>query len=176
MVKYWDAIPEDLQDWVSMDRYLSTLSLSHLLLTGLQALKQQVFFTASAPLTGKHVNISPKGLPASTFSIFDPNHAAYVDATGSGNETISHLYENGRITIMFCSFGSAPRIMRFFCWGKVVEWDQPWFEGLIGKMGKEKIQGARAVILLDVFKVRKGSATTIILPMILYVHGGHTFG
>lgn len=143
---------------------------------GLQALKQQVFFTASAPLAGKHVNISPKGLPSSTFSIFDPNHAAYVDATGSGNETISHLYENGRITIMFCSFASAPRIMRFFCWGKVIEWDQPEFEGLIGKMGKEKILGARAVILLDVFKVREISTITIIIPMISCGHRGHTFG
>lgn len=46
-----------------------------------------------------------------------------------------------------------PRIMRFFCMGKVVEWDQPEFEPMIRKMGKEKIQGARAVILLDVFKV-----------------------
>ena len=155
--------------WV---RCFPSLSLSHFsLVMGLQALKQQVFFTASAPLTGKHVNVSPKGLPSSTFSIFDPNHAAYVDATGSGNETISHVYENGRITIMFCSFASAPRIMRFFCWGKVVEWDQPGFEGLIGKMGKEKIQGARAVVLLDVFKVREGSTTTIIIPIISCVLG-----
>ena len=49
-----------------------------------QALDQQVFFTASAPLVGKHINLSPKGLPASTFTIFDANHAAYIDATGSG--------------------------------------------------------------------------------------------
>lgn len=119
----------------------------------LQALEQQVFFTASAPLAGRHVNISPKGLPSSTFTIFDPNHAAYVDGTGSGCETISHVYENGRITIMFCSFLTMPRIMRFFCMGKIVEWDQPEFEPLIRKMGKESIQGARAIILLDVFKV-----------------------
>lgn len=133
MVQFWDSIPDNLRDW---------------------ALNQQVFFTASAPLTGKHVNISPKGLPSSTFSIFDPNHAAYVDATGSGSESISHVYENGRITIMFCSFAKSPRIMRFFCMGKVVEWDDPRFEGLLKRMGKERIEGARAVILLDVFKVQ----------------------
>ncbi|MCJ1428426.1 hypothetical protein MMC29_006336, partial [Sticta canariensis] len=133
MVNFWDSIPDNLRDW---------------------ALEQQVFFTASAPLAGRHVNISPKGLPSSTFTIFDPNHAAYVDGTGSGCETISHVYENGRITIMFCSFLTMPRIMRFFCMGKVVEWDQPEFEPLIRKMGKESIQGARAVILLDVFKVQ----------------------
>ncbi|CAF9933180.1 MAG: hypothetical protein ALECFALPRED_005496 [Alectoria fallacina] len=133
MVQFWDSIPDNLQNW---------------------ALDQQVFFTASAPLTGKHVNISPKGLPSSTFSIFGPNHAAYVDATGSGSESISHVYENGRITIMFCSFAKSPRIMRFFCMGKVVEWDDPRFDGLLRKMGKERIEGARAVILLDVFKVQ----------------------
>ncbi|MCJ1266459.1 hypothetical protein MMC22_006344 [Lobaria immixta] len=133
MVKFWDHIPDNLRDW---------------------ALEQQVFFTASAPLAGKHVNLSPKGLPATTFSIFDSNHAAYVDATGSGCETISHIYENGRVTIMFCSFLTMPRIMRFFCMGKVIEWDQPEFESLIRKMGKEKIEGARAIILLDVFKVQ----------------------
>lgn len=99
------------------------------------------------------MNLSPKGLPSTTFSIFDPNHAAYVDATGSGSETISHLYENGRITIMFCSFSASPRILRFFCTGSVVEWDQAGFEPLIRKMGKEHLAGARAVILLDVFKV-----------------------
>ena len=71
-----------------------------------------------------------------------------------GAETISHVYENGRVTIMFCSFAISPRIMRFFCTGKVVEWDEAAFLPLLRRMGKEKIEGARAVILLDVFKVR----------------------
>ncbi|KAG7006486.1 pyridoxamine 5'-phosphate oxidase family protein ustO [Physcia stellaris] len=143
MVQYFDSIPDNLRDW---DEWLIVVE---------QALEQQVFFTASAPLAGKHVNISPKGLPASTFTIFDPNHAAYVDATGSGAETISHVYENGRVTIMFCSFAISPRIMRFFCTGKVVEWDEAAFLPLLQRMGKEKIDGARAVILLDVFKQTK---------------------
>ena len=130
-------------------------------------MNQQVFFTASAPLTGKHVNISPKGLPSSTFSIFDPNHAAYVDATGSGSETISHVYENGRVTIMFCSFARSPRIMRFFCMGKVIEWGSPKFEPLLQKMAKKRIEGARAVILLDVFKVNLFCVAEVYLPMIL---------
>lgn len=132
MVKFYDSIPDNLRDW---------------------ALDQQVFFTASAPLAGKHVNVSPKGLPATTFTIFDPNHAAYIDATGSGIETVSHVYENGRVTIMFCSFGKSPRIMRFFCTGKVVEWNQPEFGPLLEKMGKRRVEGARAIIMLDVFKV-----------------------
>ena len=54
---------------------------------------------------------------------------------------------------MFCSFARIPRILWFFFMGTVVEWDEPKFEGLLKKMGKERIAGARAVILLDVFKV-----------------------
>lgn len=132
MVNYYDTISDDLRDW---------------------ALQQQVFFIASAPLAGKHVNLSPKGLPASTLKILDPNHVAYIDATGSGIETISHVYENGRATIMFCSFDKSPRIMRWFCRnGKVVEWDSEEFGPLLKEMGKEKIIGARAVIVLEVFK------------------------
>lgn len=132
MVKYYDSIGPELEEW---------------------ALKQAVFFTASAPLTGRHVNISPKGLPSSSFSILNPNFCAYVDATGSGNETISHLLENGRVTIMFCSFEASPRIMRFFCTGHVVEWNEPGYEGWLKRMATKEVPGARAVILLDVFKV-----------------------
>ena len=65
---------------------------------------------------------------------------------------------------MFCSFAKSPRIMRFFCTGKVVEWDHPRFEGLLERMGKEKIEGARAVILLSVFKVRNLMVTMSLGP------------
>ncbi|KAH8816446.1 pyridoxamine phosphate oxidase family protein [Xylogone sp. PMI_703] len=133
MPKFFDSISDDLAAW---------------------AMKQPVFFTASAPLTGRHINISPKGLPSSTFTVLSPNTAAYIDATGSGSETIAHVYENGRVTIMFCSFGSSPRIMRFFCTARVVEWDQPEFETLLTKMSKKHVEGARAIIFLDVFKVQ----------------------
>lgn len=114
------------------------------------------FFIASAPLVGAHINLSPKGLPASTLHAFDASHVAYIDATGSGIETIAHVYENRRATIMFCSFDKLPRIMRWFCKGRVVEWDQPEFEELLKKMGNEKVTGARAIVLLDVWQ---GKAT-----------------
>ncbi|KAK5688545.1 hypothetical protein LTS10_000523 [Elasticomyces elasticus] len=128
------------------------------------ALKQQVFFIASAPLAGKHINLSPKGLPATTLTVFGPNSVGYIDATGSGAETISHLHENGRATIMFCSFDKSPQIMRWFCKGTVVERDTPEFEKTLGRMGKEKIIGARAVILLHVFKVQTSCGYAV--PMV----------
>lgn len=44
--------------------------------------------------------------------------------------------------------------MRFFCTGRVVEWDTSEFEKLIDKMGKKRVDGARAVIVLTVWKVQ----------------------
>lgn len=135
MPKFYNSIPPDLADW---------------------ALRQSVFFVASAPLTGRHINVSPKGLPDASFAILNPNEVAYVDATGSGNETISHLRENGRLTIMFCSFDAAPRILRLFCCGSaIVEWNEPDFPRWMTRMGGtgRKIVGARAIIRSKVFKV-----------------------
>jgi len=133
-MKFYSSLPSNLEAWL---------------------LQQPLFFTASAPLTGKHVNCSPKGLTSSTFTVFDANHAAYVDATGSGSETISHLYErgNGRVTIMFCSFDTLPRILRLFCRGTVVELDDPTFESTLERMGKKPLPGMRAIILLEIWKV-----------------------
>lgn len=120
---------------------------------------QPLFFVASAPWAGDHINVSPKGHPSRTFSILGPNTVAYLDATGSGCETISHVYENGRVTLMFCSFGPSPQIMRLFCKGRVVEkWDQHYQE-LRAKMATENgdevdVTGARAIIVLKVKKVQ----------------------
>jgi hypothetical protein len=140
-------------------------------------MKQPVFFTGSAPLTGKHINISPKGLPSSSFSILTPNLCAYIDATGSGCETISHVHENGRVTIMFCSFDKAPQIMRLFCTGRVVEFDDPGFGGWIKRMGEKRVTAMRAVIVLDVFKVRLSLSLYLTTPSTLpYLSSSHPPG
>ena len=85
--------------------------------------RQPVFFVATAPCPGRdgdggHVNVSPKGY-AGTFAVLGPTTVAYVDLTGSGAETIAHLRQNGRITIMFCSFGRQPKILRLYGTGRV---------------------------------------------------------
>jgi Pyridoxamine 5'-phosphate oxidase len=81
---------------------------------------QRMFFVGSAPLDAKgHVNISPKGLD--TFRILGPRTVAYLDLTGSGVETVAHVKENGRIVVMFCAFQGAPKILRLYGHGRVVE-------------------------------------------------------
>jgi len=81
--------------------------------------KQKMFFVATAALSGEgHINLSPKGTDC--FRVLSPTRIAYMDLTGSGNETSAHILENGRITIMFCAFEGPPRIVRFHGRGEAI--------------------------------------------------------
>lgn len=87
--------------------------------------RQHLFFTATATGEGR-INLSPKGMDS--FRCLDGNTVAYLDVTGSGNETAAHLRADGRITLMFCSFDTQPVILRLYGQGRVVrprdaEWD-----------------------------------------------------
>ena len=114
MAKFFDEIPQFLVEWI---------------------LKQKMFWVASAPLTSDgYVNVSPKGIEGS-FHVVSPTQVWYEDLTGSGMsqavlhlslpidyyvselsgvETIAHLRENGRITVLFNAFDGPPRIARIF--------------------------------------------------------------
>lgn len=121
------------------------------------AQRQPVFFTGSAATHGRHINVSPKGLTDSHFAILGPNQCAYIDRTGSGCETIAHAYENGRLCLMFMSFGNTPRIMRFFCNSRVYEYDHPNFRELVRRIAKGRRgipEGTRAVIVCDIWEVQ----------------------
>ncbi|KAI0594074.1 hypothetical protein F4775DRAFT_596572 [Biscogniauxia sp. FL1348] len=65
----------------------------------------------------------------------------FLDFSGSGAETLSHVYENGRVTLLFCSFtDQPPRILRPFRTGRVVEYDDvSRFERVADDMGKRKM-------------------------------------
>lgn len=81
--------------------------------------QQPVFFVATAPLQANgHINVSPKGLDC--LRVIDPQTVAYLDLTGSGNESSAHIAENGRITFMWCSFHNKPKIFRTYGQGEVV--------------------------------------------------------
>ncbi len=90
--------------------------------------RQHVFFVATAPLSADgRVNLSPKGLDS--FKVLSPNKVAYMDLISSGNETSAHTLENGRITMMFCSFESSPNILRLYGKGfAVLPGSEDWQE------------------------------------------------
>jgi Pyridoxamine 5'-phosphate oxidase len=81
---------------------------------------QRMFFVATAPLSADgHINLSPKGLDC--LRILGPRQVAYLDLTGSGIETVAHVRENGRLTLMFCAFQGPPRILRLHGRARIVE-------------------------------------------------------
>jgi len=72
---------------------------------------QHIYFVGTAGAEG-FVNVSPKGMDS--FRVIDSKRVAWLNLTGSGNETAAHVLENGRMTIMFCSFDKQPLIMRLY--------------------------------------------------------------
>lgn len=112
---------------------------------------QPMFFVATAPSgPDGHVNVSPKGI-GGTFVVLDEHSVAYLDITASGSETIAHLRENGRITIMFCAFQGPPNIVRLHGHGRFVTLYDEGFDELSALFAPTP--GARAVIVVDVERV-----------------------
>jgi len=112
---------------------------------------QQIYFVATAPSgPGGHVNVSPKG-HADTFAVLDPLRAGYLDLTGSGAETLAHLGENGRITIMFCAFDGPPDVVRLHGRGRVVLPDDAEFAELLANFKPRR--GARSIVVVEVERV-----------------------
>lgn len=112
---------------------------------------QHMFFVATAPTGGDgRVNLSPKGYD--TFRILDDRTVAYLDLTGSGVETIAHLRDNGRMTVMFCAFEGRPRILRLYGEGRVVLPESERWDDLAPHF--ELVAGARSIVTLAVDEVR----------------------
>jgi hypothetical protein len=130
MGKIFDIITPETADWIR---------------------NQKLFFVATAPLSPQgHVNCSPKGLD--TFRIIDEKTVAYQDLTGSGAETIAHLRENGRITILYCSFEGPPKIRRLYGRGESIVKTDPRFGKLASLFPPHR--GTRSIILVQVNRIQ----------------------
>ncbi|MET7512435.1 pyridoxamine 5'-phosphate oxidase family protein [Streptomyces sp. NPDC005480] len=117
---------------------------------------QPMFFTATAPLSeGGTVNLSPKGLTGS-FAVLDERTVAYLDFAGSTAETIAHLRENGRITLMWCAFQGPPNIVRVHGHGEPVFRDDARFKELLEHFPHidPTQHGLRAIIVVTAELVR----------------------
>jgi hypothetical protein len=112
---------------------------------------QHVFFIATAPLAvDGHINLSPRGIPG-TFAVLDEHTFAWLDGTGSGSETIAHLRENGRITVVFCAFEGPPNIVRLYGTGRVVTVYDEDYHALAANF--TDLPGARAVVVVDIERI-----------------------
>ena len=143
MAKLYDCITDDLAAFIQA---------------------QPLFFVATAPLAADgHVNLSPKGLDC--LRILSPQRVAYLDLTGSGNETSAHLLENGRITFMFCAFSGPPNILRLYGQGRTVlpgtaEW------GELRPLFPEHL-GVRQIIAAEISRVQTSCGYAV--PLMDYV-------
>jgi hypothetical protein len=115
--------------------------------------KQPMFFVATAPLAGDgHVNLSPKAL-AGSFAVFDEQTVGYLDFGGSGAETIAHVRENGRITLMWCAFEGPPNIVRVHGRGEPVFRDDPRWDELIARFAGADAPSLRAIIVVTAERI-----------------------
>jgi hypothetical protein len=112
--------------------------------------QQRVFFVGTAPLAATgHVNISPKGLDC--LRILGPREIAYLDLTGSGIETVAHVRENGRLTLMFCAFQGAPRILRLQGMARVLEPGDDEWQDLAAHF--PPYDGSRSIVVLNIERI-----------------------
>ncbi|MFC3831882.1 MULTISPECIES: pyridoxamine 5'-phosphate oxidase family protein [Deinococcus] len=106
---------------------------------------QHVYFVGTAAPDG-HVNVSPKGMDS--LRVLGPNRVAWLNVTGSGNETAAHLRQLPRMTVMFCALEGPPLILRLYGTARTVQpGDREWND-LAALF--PPLPGARQVFVLDV--------------------------
>jgi len=111
--------------------------------------RQKIF--SAAPRA--HVNVSPRG--TDLFAVVDDLTVAWLDKTGSGNETAAHLKADGRLTIMFCAFDGPPNILRLYGRGEVLRrGSEPYRAILSSAFAGAEPPGARQIIRLHVERVQ----------------------
>lgn len=118
--------------------------------------KQKIFFVGTAADTGK-VNLSPKG--GDSLKVINENTIAWLNYTGSGNESAAHTLINPRMTIMWCAFEGAPLILRAYGNAKPIhQGDKEWsdFSSLFAES-----TGDRQIFVLDISMVQSSCGMSI---------------
>ena len=120
-----------------MGKRFDALGPDHIAFIGEQAM----FFVATAPQTGR-VNLSPKGMDA--LRVLTPCRILWLNLTGSGNETAPHLADDPRITLMWCSFGPRPLILRAYGHARALHLDHAEWPTLSALLPDQP--GARQIV------------------------------
>ncbi len=110
---------------------------------------QKLFFTATGTADSR-LNLSPKGMDS--LRVLSDKCVAYLDLTGSGNETAAHLRHDGRMTMMWCSFDGDPLILRMYGRGRAVRRQDTEWASLRHHFGT--LPGERQIIVLDIESVQ----------------------
>ena len=118
--------------------------------------EQRLFFVATATAEGR-VNLSPKGM--GSFCVLGDDRVAWLNVTGSGNETAAHVQLNPRMTLMFCAFEGAPQILRLYGTARAVHRADPDWAALLAHF--EALPGARQIFDVQVELVQKSCGMAV---------------
>lgn len=106
---------------------------------------QKIFFVGTATADSR-VNVSPKGMDS--LRVLANNRVAWLNVTGSGNETAAHVQQLPRMTIMFCAFDEQPLILRLYGTARVIHRADPEWPALLSLF--PSLPGARQLFDLDI--------------------------
>lgn len=140
-----------------MAQQYESLSDKHIAFIG----EQRIFFVGTATADSR-VNVSPKGM--NSFKVLGRNRVAWLNVTGSGNETAAHVQVLPRMTIMFCSFEGAPQILRLYGTAKAVHMADAQWDELQGHF--EPLPGTRQIFDMHVDMVQTSCGMAV--PLYTY--------
>ncbi|MCL6417770.1 pyridoxamine 5'-phosphate oxidase family protein [Aestuariirhabdus sp. Z084] len=135
-----------------MGRQYSELSDKHQAFIG----EQKIFFVGTAVDSGQ-VNVSPKG--GDSLRVIDPTTIAWMNLTGSGNESASHVIQNPRMTLMFCAFEGPPVILRAYGTARVLHRADAEWERLSSLFPPSP--AARQIFVLDINLVQSSCGMSV---------------
>ncbi|MES0869943.1 pyridoxamine 5'-phosphate oxidase family protein [Pseudovibrio denitrificans] len=118
--------------------------------------EQQMFFVATAAATG-HINLSPKGMD--TLRVLSDERIIWLNLTGIGNETATHVQEDGRMTLMFCSFGEQRLTLRVFGQARVLHPRDADWDKMISLF--PDLPGCRQIFDLDIELIQTSCGSTV---------------
>jgi len=117
--------------------------------------RQHIFFVSTAPSDvegDSWPNVSPKG--RTLCRVLSPNRVGWLDYPGSGNETAKHTSQNGKVTLMFCSFEATAGIVRLYGRGRAMGLDDPEFEDVREAFRDDLHPFVRQAFIVDVEKLQ----------------------
>lgn len=117
---------------------------------------QKIFFVATAAEKGS-VNLSPKGMD--TLCVINKNKVAWLNLTGSSNETSAHIQKNHRMTLMFCAFEGPPKILRLYGQASMLHRADENWEKHIALF--PKTPGSRQIFILTLESVQSSCGTAV---------------
>ncbi len=118
--------------------------------------KQKIYFVATAADSGR-VNLSPKG--GDSLRVISPTKIAWLNLTGSGNESAAHVLIDPRMTIMFCAFEGSPLILRTYGYAQVLHCQDDLWNEYVNLFPYSV--AARQIFVLDIALVQSSCGMSV---------------